>query len=816
MQKRGDERLEQMDFRTFFRRGSGFDPFPYQVRLAEAEQIPLLVNAPTGTGKTLAALGAWLWRHARPGGVSGIPTPRRLVYCLPLRTLVNQTFDEAKGFVERVGLSEAVPVYRMMGGEANKAWLLHPERKCVIVGTQDMLLSRALNRGYAQSRFAWPRSFGLLNNDCLWVFDEVQLMSSGLATSAQLHGLRQRFGTFIPCSSMWMSATMDPTWFDVPDFTLPGEDALSLAEVDLVVPEISKRVEAVKTVHRFGAIESGAAGLRSLAVGVLDEHAAGSQTLVVLNTVERARGLYGALSKELEKRKGGPVVDLLLAHSRFRRHDRDRLEREIKEKPGGGGGRIIVSTQVIEAGVNIDSATLFTELAPWPSLVQRLGRCNRFGKEPEARVFWLDLEDKQYPPYEPEEMEPARESLHKLEGRSASPRDLARLDAPMPSPTFHFSLRAKDLVELFDTSPDLAGDDTDVSRFIREGESLDVSVFWRDIEETPEEDDTSPHRDELCPVPLGELRGRLADDFRAWIWDFIDGRWRVARGAQIYPGAVVMLRASAGGYCPQIGWSPESMVPVEVVGEEPEAMELEGTGEDSNSFDGDYRWVTVEEHSRDTLKEVQEMVGALGTSAAGLPVPALERAAALHDTGKASPLFQDAMLSLCDGDPPSDGTQWAKAPGRNRRIRYKRDYFRHELASALALLAYSATDALSELEVEERDLAVYLVASHHGRVRLGIRPVPGEKGPPDGRRFALGVWEGDELPEVRLGPGLELPAVRLDLGCMELGGSGGFSWSEMAAALCESPRLGPFRLAYMEALLRAGDARASIRERGVE
>ena len=807
--------MKKTDFRTFFRRGSGFDPFPYQVRLAEAEQMPLLVNAPTGAGKTLAALGAWLWRHTRSDGTSDTPTPRRLVYCLPLRTLVNQTLDEVNKFVEGVGISGAISVYSMMGGEAEEEWVLHPEEKCVIVGTQDMLLSRALNRGYAQSRFAWPRSFGLLNNDCLWVFDEVQLMSSGLATSAQLHGLRQRFGTFIPCLSMWMSATMDPTWFDVPDFSLPDEDALSLAEEDHVVPEIRKRVEAVKTLHRFGAIEGGATGLRSLATGVLDEHAAGTQTLVVLNTVERARDLYGALSKDLEKRKGDPVVDLLLAHSRFRRHDRDRLEREIKEKPGAGGGRIIVSTQVIEAGVNIDSATLFTELAPWPSLVQRLGRCNRFGEEPEARAFWLDLEDRQSPPYEPEEMEAAREALHELEGRSASPHDLARLDAPMPSPSLHFILRAKDLVELFDTSPDLAGDDTDVSRFIREGESLDASVFWRDIEETPGEDDAHPRRDELCPVPVGELRSRLADDFRAWTWDFIDGRWRIARGAQIYPGAVVMLRASAGGYSPQVGWSPGSREPVEVVIEEPEAMELEGTGQDSESYDGDYRWVTLEEHSRDTLGEVQTMLGALGTYAAALPVPAIERAAALHDTGKASPLFQDAKLSVCDGDPPSDGTQWAKAPGRNRRIRYKRHYFRHELVSALALLVYSANASLSGLEVEERDLAVYLVASHHGRVRLGISPVPGEEGPPDGRRFALGVWEGDELPGVQLGPGLELPAVRLDLGCMELGGSGGFSWLEMASSLCESERLGPFRLAYLEALLRAADSRASIREREV-
>jgi hypothetical protein len=55
-----------------------------------------------------------------------------------------------------------------------------------------MLLSRALNRGYGMSRYRWPMHFGLLNNDCLWVFDEIQLMGSGLATPAQLEAFRKK------------------------------------------------------------------------------------------------------------------------------------------------------------------------------------------------------------------------------------------------------------------------------------------------------------------------------------------------------------------------------------------------------------------------------------------------------------------------------------------------------------------------------------------------------------------------------------------------------------------------------------------------
>jgi hypothetical protein len=50
-------------------------------------------------------------------------------------------------------------------------------------------LSR-LNRGYSMSRYRWPRHFGRLNNDCLWVCDEVQLMGAGVATACQLEAFR--------------------------------------------------------------------------------------------------------------------------------------------------------------------------------------------------------------------------------------------------------------------------------------------------------------------------------------------------------------------------------------------------------------------------------------------------------------------------------------------------------------------------------------------------------------------------------------------------------------------------------------------------
>lgn len=65
--------------------------------------------------------------------------------------------------------AKKTPVLVLMGGEAPDAWDLYPERDPVIIGTQDMFLSRALDRGYAMSRCRWPVHFGLLNNDAPWV-----------------------------------------------------------------------------------------------------------------------------------------------------------------------------------------------------------------------------------------------------------------------------------------------------------------------------------------------------------------------------------------------------------------------------------------------------------------------------------------------------------------------------------------------------------------------------------------------------------------------------------------------------------------------
>lgn len=833
-----------MQFEDFFKEVTGEVAFPYQVRLAEMPpgRFPRLLNVPTGSGKTAAVVTSWLWRRFLHSDERvRQETPRRLVYCLPSRVLVEQTRKTIDDYVARsaqvagappAGRGVWPPVTTLMGGisggpgSERDSWLLYPEAEQILVGTQDMLLSRALNRGYGSTRFAWPREFGLLNNDVLWVFDEVQLMSSGLATSAQMEALRARLGAFGPARSLWLSATLEPSWLATVDHPEPAEaDILRLDQADMAVSDLDKRLTAHKLLRRAKPVvpEKGpavAAYCREVAVMVVQRHKPGSLSLVVVNTIPRAKAIYDAVKREQARATTQPKP--ILVHSHFRPADRKGLV-EVILSPTPTEGRILISTQVVEAGVDISAETLFTELAPWGSMVQRLGRCNRYGESETAEAYWFDVDDKASPPYAPEELKGARDNLATLcgalEATQASPKVLGQFPIPRPRPAQ--VLRLPDLVGLFDTTPDLTGFDVDVSRFVRDTQDHDVHVFWRKWDgDRPPETVDAPQDIECCPAPIGDVRDMTSKQGPFWRWDQLSGSWLKANPWDVYPGQTLLLAAAAGGYSPETGWEPGSRAPVDEVApvSGQQAAGQESLGSDRGSGTAS-RWVTIVEHTDVTAGTAQRVIEDLGSSMVPPRLAqAILNAARWHDRGKAHRVFQETLLETVHAHkrvPPTSGP-WAKSPGG--RIRHKRRYFRHELASALAHLSQANGSLGRSLEASDEvwlaGLVPYLIAAHHGRVRLSIRSMPDEE-PPRGdpkRRYAMGIHEGETLPATELGGGETAAEATMDLSVMEIGSgaTGAPSWLERATALRDSRELGPFRLAFLEAILRAADSRASI------
>ncbi|HLH75861.1 MAG TPA: CRISPR-associated helicase Cas3' [Candidatus Binataceae bacterium] len=833
-----------MHFDKFFKIATGNEPFAYQRKFAEAAAIRQLVDVPTSLGKTAMAVVAWLWRRFAAEEPLKASTPRRLAYCLPMRVLVEQTAKNAGFWIDNlksahVLAGEGPAVHVLMGGEDEEDWDLAPERETILVGTQDMLLSRALNRGYAASRARWPVQFGLLHTDCLWIFDEIQLMGAGLATTTQLEGFRHLVGSKDGhrSQSVWMSATLDKRWLKTVDFQPLLESLSELrfdadAEIAALAPASGARsaLERRLNAHKpLQAAKTVVGETENLAREVLAEHKAGTRTIVVINTVRRARELYKALKAKVGEpvvKKGKkstpamgkaslPLPEIVLLHSRFRPPDRvAQVDRALDNVASDSPGTIIVSTQVIEAGVDISAATLFTELAPWASLVQRFGRCNRRGED-HAQVYWMDLPKgeleaaKVTAPYEPQALCDAAKQLRAL-------TDIGLKSLPAVSLPFEHSqvIRRNDLIDLFDTTPDLAGNDVDIDRFIREVEDSDVRVFWRrwDQRQAPPPDQPRPRRDELCPAPIGEFRGFFKERNKSrpgmvWRWNFLDAKWESAGESGLFPGQVFMVHADAGGYSAELGWDPESDHAVECPSNGRVAPEVP----DANDDDRPSRievWQTIGEHVEEVCSELETILTALPFSEG--EAEAARLAARWHDRGKAHRVFQDALPEGA----PEVRRFWAKAKGKWRR--YGRPHFRHELASALAIL----DPTNPRIPDHVRDLAAYLAAAHHGKVRLSIRSLPGESLPQPRsngngreRRFARGIWDGDELPETDLGGGVSAPAVSLSLEPMELGlcveqpFASTPSWAERMLALRD--RLGPFRLAYLEAIVRAADMRAS-------
>ena len=704
---------------TFFEQATGHTPYDYQKHLACSERsegkwlnqgspcVSRLIDVPTGLGKTPAVVMAWLWNRVILGRDDW---PCRLVYCLPMRTLVEQTEDKVNQWLKKLApklpenpdlqhLSNHSPVV-LMGGEeldrSKREWDIYPEKPAILIGTQDMLLSRALNRGYGMSRFRWPMHFALLNNDCLWILDETQLMGSGLWTTAQLDWMRQdRFQSFKPCVSWWMSATLGDEFLKTKDRCEAGillpEPPLALSpeeESSLAILKATRPVKIYDESSIPGA--NGKAGkqdneetyFQRLSQSIVNEHLAGHLTLAVCNRVKHAQRLKGAIQENRQAQSPSSNGDVLLLTSRFRLKDRNAaLEKvvafeEARKKGQLHPGLILVSTQVIEAGFDVSAARLWTEAAPWPSFVQRLGRLNRDGKlngVAKASVFEVPAQQGDIGPYDEKDLKTGKQIVSALKKLCAEKPDLPARQAfidlvkttevakiirqalePKPKPF----PRASDVQGLFSTEPDVFGGFTDISPWVRNIEAnADVTVFWRKFDPAKEDPNSGEgqglQRDELCPVSVWRLQEFLKDSRKAWFWEPKKKCWEAMRPDDLCPGMTLMLPAACGGYETALGWTgnPKSKIDEDLP---PPGPFEDRDDEDRESITGN--WVSLETHLSDTRSAAQGISDSLNLEEA--ESKCLLRAAALHDIGKSLDRWQGKLPH----PRPQGGEFYAKSP----------------------------------------------------------------------------------------------------------------------------------------------------------
>jgi len=504
------------DFATFFKELWGYDPFPWQERLARSVhrdgRWPSALDLPTGTGKTSALDVAVFTLALEDPRFRRLPL--RTVLVVDRRTIVDQASLRMKQLADKLHAPSGPTVAkvrdslkRLAGEHASRPlvastlrgamprddeWARTPTQPVLVASTVDQVGSRLLFRGYGVGRGSRSIHAGLLGHDALFLLDEVHLARPFCQTLDAV-GRYRTWGSNSLCHERWqkveLSATRDPGADDEP---------FVLESADREHPVLAQRLSASKPVRLEQVDASGSENKKraKLTDAIIDavkgRIAESPQSVVgiIHNRVDGAVRTWRKLRTQCER----DDIPLRLVTGRMRGLDRTDLESELKtiagsDRPRPSGGGIVVATQCIEAGADLDFDYLVTECASFDAIVQRMGRLNRRGEAESPQGLILIRSDHA----EPKQPDPIYgDSLAAtwafLAGQSeldfaldrlpsASPPELEKLLPPRKqAPTLlpaHLDLWAQ-------TNPE-PHPEPDVALFLHGPESgpPDVNVVWR-------------------------------------------------------------------------------------------------------------------------------------------------------------------------------------------------------------------------------------------------------------------------------------------------------------------------------------------------
>lgn len=388
-----------MQYQVFFEKLTSFNPYAFQnkLHLNYSKKRSVILQAPTGSGKTWAAITpfiySWyLWKNEKQKTEQ---FPKKLIYSLPLRTLANSLYQEVK-----ITINEKFPELKikvsLQTGENKDDVFFESD---IIFTTIDQTLSNFLC-----IPLSLPQKLANINAGAILsaylIFDEFHLLEPqrSLNTNISILNLIKAI-----CPFCLMTATLSD------QFLKNISKHLNASIIEIHEEEYKNFSFVKEKVKKTVSVIDDVINIEN----IIKQHK--QKSIVICNTVDRGVETY----KELQefKEQGKIDAELICIHSRFFQVDRKNKEEKIKEKfsANSESSVILVSTQIVEVGLDISCDVMHTEISPINSFLQRIGRCVRWGGT--GKIFVYDVPGQSYKPYNNELCKSTLENLAKIENQ---------------------------------------------------------------------------------------------------------------------------------------------------------------------------------------------------------------------------------------------------------------------------------------------------------------------------------------------------------------------------------------------------------------
>lgn len=603
-------------FDEFLRTLTGREPLPWQSRLAaqvDERGWPDVIGVPTGLGKS-TCIDIATWAIARD---SERPTVERrhatrVWYVVNRRLLVDEAADRADQLARLLndpdGITEAdlgsgsdlsaarqvltacaaalrhrskvhgsdgpLHASRLHGAYDQTVLPISPGQPAILASTVPMFGSRLLFRGYGTGRYTRSIEAALAGTDALVLLDEAHLSGPLLELIPRLvsadHGIERVLNEQrLHPQLVQLTATAIDN---------PGAERFDLDEADYGNPVVRARLQAKKPTSVDSTDKKSIATVLAKRAVELASGATTPQAIAVfVNSPARARSVFAAVQKEVGKKDTAPRVTMLTG--RMRSFDSAKVRSELLDHQTGlrSGRRrsnldrswIVIATQTLEVGADLDFDGLVTETAGVRSLVQRFGRLNRLGAITTAHGVIVHVSDDPTTGLygnEPTEVWGRLSDLDESELDLGPERIAQVLGPPSDIGPYAPQLLPNHLDEYAKTTLAPVGE-APVSLFIDGMADLPdtaVQVAWRAV--LPSSGDGSVTADLVPPLNDGEIVEAPISEARSFL-DALDPSltaWRVCSDRvsiqpispdEIRPGDQLIVPTSAGGYDSTLGWT---------------------------------------------------------------------------------------------------------------------------------------------------------------------------------------------------------------------------------------------------------------------